>query len=160
MASFIVYNAALLVWYTRYSLTATVTAPPSPFSSMPCVTVCLGTEQPCREIRVKTVYRPLTHSTCVSQTVTSDWTLLLMWLYFVREWYECRRIFSPQNMLERAQSQSERAHWTSHLVIIVFFTRDVVCCSNLGGWKLNWLWILTFMNVTHFLGKLSSIEFI
>lgn len=95
------------------------------FPSMPCVTVCLGTEQqPCGEMKVKTSHWPLTHLTRFWHC--DNWmTILLIWLSL----QYMKRIFSwwgkKRTPCKIIRCQVRGAKWKQRPVTAVIFTSDV-----------------------------------
>lgn len=120
---FIVYNAKLLVWYTHNPLAA----PPSQFSSVPCVTLYLGTE---RQLCWRNEGEDF--------KLTADSFHMFDTVLQLNEWYrwcgyrfvmhvDARRYFPDKT---RCYGHKVRgANWKSHLVIVS--PRDVVCSSSL-----------------------------
>lgn len=141
----VLHYAGFVVWYTHF-----ISIPPHPhthihthsFPSMPCVTVCLGTEQqPCGEMKVKTSHWPLTHLTRFWHC--DNWmTILLIWLSL----QYMKRIFSwwgkkgrhARSYAARWEGQSENsAQWPQSFSLVMF-----------AGRSLCWLCIITSINVT------------
>lgn len=142
----VLHYAGFVVWYTHF-----ISIPPThphtyihtySFPSMPCVTVCLGTEQqPCGEMKVKTSHWPLTHLTRFWHC--DNWmTILLIWLSL----QYMKRIFSwwgkkgrhARSYAARWEGQSENsAQWPQSFSLVMF-----------AGRSLCWLCIITSINVT------------
>lgn len=137
------FSTMLALWYdTLISLAYPPPTHTHSFPSMPCVTVCLGTEQqPCGEMKVKTSHWPLTHLTRFWHC--DNWmTILLIWL----SPQYMKRIFSwwgkkgrhARSYAARWEGQSENsAQWPQSFSLVMF-----------AGRSLCWLCIITSINVT------------